>query len=215
MGIKIIPHDIQKEDFSKWQKALKTTIKSLPKREKEVIPVIHIFEELEEAVYDNLGADNPTAQETINDFKEHGAWAFASLGAAPDFGRISFAVKRGIALKEHVSPEFTIFHEIGHFYLWKNHQVVITKRNKNEVELECDRYGLFSLLRMLHKNPSYKTLSQEKEHITFENSLRKLLEIHIGNKKLTKQKAMKKYEKIVEDVMERMKWENIYKSEAA
>ena len=40
------------------------------------------------------------------------------------------------------------------------------------MERQCDRYALESYVRLLSKNPEYRTFSNDKKHIVFENFIR-------------------------------------------
>ena len=103
-----------------------------------------------------------------------------------------------------------IFHEIGHFQVCDRMKKDMTKKNMGQIELQCDRYGLFALVRMLYYQPHYRTISILKRQIDFENNLRKLMGQTIQHKGLKVTELRHKFAGISDRVMELMDWEDIY-----
>jgi hypothetical protein len=134
----------------------------------------------------------------------------------PDAGEqafISFSIETAAKSKEPLVPEFTIFHEIGHFQVSRRKNILTTVFNKTEVELMCDRYALYSYIKMLYHDKKYKTISKRKVAIQFEKDVRTLIERKFSNGKVSNAKLKSGIKQIVNSIMRRMKWYKIYESE--
>ena len=80
----------------------------------------------------------------------------------------------------------------------KGKTVIFSSHILSDVEMMCDRYGLYALVRMLYHNPEYRTISTIDEQVSFEENIRKLISIEIGKtKRLSHQALRGKFTKIV------------------
>jgi hypothetical protein len=124
---------------------------------------------------------------------------------------ISLSIKRFETLAEFVSPEFTIFHEFGHYQIAKRFDEHYDEYGYEKIELKADRYGLFALIRMLDHNMEYKTISNLEKHKIFTNTLKAMI---AQNVKPDMESAERKevYSKIVNCVFKMHNWDNIYKN---
>ena len=193
-----------------WRRAICSALESLPKDEKNVVPDIHIYPTLIKSLIMNFDPNDFRTDEIATEFYKGSAWAYSRMRGVNKKKFISFSVKRYNSIKEFVTPEFTIFHEIGHFQVSDRLKQSITAKNMKEIELKCDRYGLFALVRMLHNQKHYKTISVKKEQIQFERNVRKLIDQIIGKGKLSAGELRHKYAEISDVIMKLMKWEAIY-----
>jgi hypothetical protein len=139
----------------------------------------------------------------------NGAWAYARLTDNDMF--ISLSIKRFETLAEFVSPEFTIFHEFGHYQIAKRFDEHYDEYGYEKIELKADRYGLFALIRMLDHNMEYKTISNLEKHKSFTNTLKAMI---AQNVKPDMESAERKevYTKIVNCIFKMHDWDNIYKN---
>ena len=203
---------ITEEEKCLWSKAIRSTVNSLKEEEREVVPEFRLYPSLTMSLFENFNHQDNHVDDVAKRFFAGNAWGYSSLEEGKYF--ISLSIRRFQNLREFVSPEFTIFHEIGHFQMKIRKNIVIFCHNMNEVEMMCDRYGLYALVRMLYHNPEYRTISTIDEQVSFEENIRKLISIEIGKTKSLSHQALRgKFTKIVNTIIKLMSWENIYSQE--
>jgi hypothetical protein len=178
---KIVFNKINEEERTVWGNLIRSAFYSLPGSHKAAIPPVHIYNSMTEALCETFDPDNEFIDTVAEDYLKSKVWGFSYLCdssarnpkiPAQEYQRIVLAIGRRFAFNEFPSPEFTVFHEFGHFYLQKVKNIIICKNNEKEVEHLCDRYAIESYVRLLCKNPGYRTLSSSKAHISFENLIR-------------------------------------------
>jgi hypothetical protein len=162
------------------------------------------------SLVDNFDVKEVETDDIASRFYKGNSWAYSSMSDTKKERFISLSTRRYRKLSEFVTPEFTIFHEIGHYQIADRLKIAMFTSNMNQIEMKCDRYGLYALIRMLYFNKHYKTISVNETQITFEQSLRNLLSKKFKKKKVTTQELRVGFAEIVNDVVKLMSWENIY-----
>jgi len=206
--INIIFKNISEKDRMKWSYAIRAAIDSLPALEQSVVPDIYVYRTMLESFVDKFDIHSSIADEVARFMYSNGAWAYARLTDDDLF--ISFSIKRFEKLKEFIPPEFTFFHEFGHYQISKRFDEQIEDFGLDKIELKADRYGLFALIRMLDNNMEYKTISSIKKQKDFMNLLKELIAKNV-KPAMSRDEKCKIYSEIVTSVFEIYEWEKIYK----
>lgn len=205
---------IKLKDKLLWNKAITTAVNSLPSYEKRLVPKFKIYPTLIMSIADNYDLEDLSTDDTATYLFDAGAWAYCRmLNSQNNHLFISLSIERCYDINEVVPPEFSIFHEIGHFQIQYGKKIDTYSTNKNEVEFMADKYGLYALIRMLYKNPEYKTLSKNEIHISFIKNVRKMIEVYIGDQTLTSTALRGSLTKIRNCIMRLMRWEKLYNYE--
>lgn len=212
MSIGLTFKNIKPKDRTKWRTALTATLASMPQKEKQVIPAVYLYPNLFMSLVDKFDVTSETIDDIAKQFYVGNAWAYSRLiGANKNDKFISLSIGRFEQLREFVTPEFTIFHEFGHFQISERLKVKAFASNINDIEMKCDRYGLYALVRMLYFNTHYKTISNLKRQIDFEHNVRKLIRQKIRKKNITNHELSIKFSLITDEIMRLMKWDDLYK----
>ena len=216
MKQKIIFNNIGPIKQREWSKVLKATLSSLTSEELAVVPDIYVYQTMISSLVNNFSENSFLVDDIAAKFYKGSSWAYAYLGG--DIMKeqyISFSIERYYQLNEFVTPEFTIFHEVGHFQLHEREKKEVTFGNLDEIEMMCDRFGLYALVRMLYHNPNYKTIAESEVQQTFEDSIKNLINQNITAGKRSKAYLNRKFKEIVETVIDLMNWDNIYDNREA
>jgi hypothetical protein len=134
--VKIIFNNIKKEDRTTWGNLIKTAYTSLPDRHKVIIPPVHMYNSITEALCETFNPNNNVFIDTVaEDYLKSKVWGFSYLCDSSarnpkipeaEYQRIVLAIGRRSAFNEFPSPEFTVFHEFGHFYMQKVKNIIKT-----------------------------------------------------------------------------------------
>ena len=209
--------DLKKREKRIWTGAINSAMNSLSDYERRVVPEFKLYPNLVMSIVDNYDIETLKTDDVAAFLFDMGAWAYARIlppNSVPGkFDRnglfISFSIKRAFAFLDLTPPEFSIFHEIGHFQIQYHKKISIFRRNINKVELMADKYALYALIRMLYHNPEYKTISKLDIHIKFIASTRKLIRKEIGDDKLSPAALRGKFTRIRNRIMTMLKWEKL------
>lgn len=201
---------ISLKDKVLWSTAINTAVNSLPLYEREVVPEFKVYPTLIMSLKDNYDLNNLETDDIAEFLFDVNSWAYSKIISAEDDLFISLSIKRWSTLNEKISPEFSIFHEIGHFQIQYIKKLSTYTSNLNKIEFMADKYGIFALLRMLYHNPEYRTISSNETHIKFIQSVRKLIDLYIGQQEFPQRVLEDILKDIADKIMELMKWEGLY-----
>jgi hypothetical protein len=191
----------------KWKHAIEMAINSMPEEERIIIPDITVYPSLISSIVDNFDVNSSETDRIASFMYKNGAWAYSRLQNDDMF--ISLSIKRFRKLNEFVPPEFTIFHEFGHYQIAKRFNEHICDVGFANVELKADRYGIFALARMLHYHPNYETISENTNQKVFMDIIKGILKSNVRESMSTKEKN-KQLSIIVSEIFKLFEWENIY-----
>jgi hypothetical protein len=133
--LKIVFNGIRGEERTTWGNLINSAYTSLPDRHKAIIPPVHIYNSITEALFETFAPDNVFIDTVAEDYLSSKVWGFSYLcdpGARNpkipelEYQRIVLAIGRRGAFNEFPSPEFTVFHEFGHFYMQKVKNIIKT-----------------------------------------------------------------------------------------
>jgi hypothetical protein len=197
-------------DTVRWRRAIRMALASLPKEYLRKVPDIYVYNTMMRALTETFNPEHKSLDSIGEEYLNTKVWGFSYLND-PDarnmkivkkrFQRIVFAIKRHVPGYEWAPPEFTIFHEFGHFW-FQSQGKIICKNNEEEIEADCDEYALKCYARLMDKYPFYITISEHDKNRGFEKMISKLLK---GVKK-SGLKAEKLYEKTASKIMKDLKW---------
>lgn len=183
---------------------------SLPMEHLSKVPDIYVYNTMMRALTDTFNFDSDNIDSLGEEYLKSKVWGFSYLNDSSErnmsidedrYKRIILAIKRYIPGYEWATPEFTIFHEFGHFWL-QSQGKIICKNNEKEVEADCDEYALKCYARLMDRYPFYITISEHEKNRGFEKMIAKFLK----NVKRSGLKGEKLYEKTASKIMKKLKW---------
>ena len=203
-------NNISIHDKVKWRRAIRMTLASLPMEHLSKVPDIYVYNTMMRALTDTFNFDSDNIDSLGEEYLKSKVWGFSYLNDSSErnmsidedrYKRIILAIKRYIPGYEWATPEFTIFHEFGHFWL-QSQGKIICKNNEKDVEADCDEYALKCYARLMDKYPFYITISGHEKNRGFEKMIAKFLK----NVKSSGLKGEKLYEKTALKIMKKLKW---------
>jgi hypothetical protein len=202
--------NISTNDKVRWRRAIRMALASLPKEYLRKVPDIYVYNTMMRALTETFNPEHNTIDSVGEDYLNTKVWGFSYLNDPnarnmkinkKRFQRIVFAIKRHVPGYEWATPEFTIFHEFGHFW-FQSQGKIICKNNEKEIEADCDEYALKCYARLMDKYPFYITISEHDKNRGFE----KMISMFLKGVKTSGLKGEKLYEKTASKIMKKLKW---------
>ena len=211
-------HNIPTKDRARWRATLSIILASLPEEELKYVPGINIHKTLLSALYNTFDESSEQIDDLAKHYYNISVWAFAHLCENERFSitsprrleRIALVSKDGIPPVQNIPTEVTVFHEIGHFYVQGEKNIVLIQGGNMEmkVELMCDRYSIMAYSRMLEKFPNYAMINTNKKMEKFNKYIKHTMNvIYLQNKK---RDIIKRSYMCADKVMKNLKWKKIY-----
>jgi hypothetical protein len=204
-------NNIEVKDKVKWRRAVRMALESLPNKHLNKIPDIYVYNTMTKAIAETFNPEHQSIDDVGEEYLSNKVWGFSYLTNASErnknidkerFKRIVLAIKRHCPGYEMPTPEFTIFHEFGHFWLQSKGKV-ICRENEVKMEQECDEYALTCYCRLMDKHPFYVSISENDRNRGFEQMVSKMMSC-VGSE--TGLKGEKLYSKAASVIMEKLKW---------
>jgi hypothetical protein len=203
-------NNIFTQDKVRWRRAIRIALASLPMEHLSKGPDIYVYNTMMRALTDTFNFDSDNIDSLGEEYLKSKVWGFSYLNDSSErnmsidegrYKRIILAIKRYIPGYEWATPEFTIFHEFGHFWL-QSQCKIICKNNEKEIEADSDEYALKCYARLMDKYPFYITISEHEKNRGFE----KMITMFLKGVKKTGLKGEKLYEKTASKIMKKLKW---------